>query len=136
MYILGRCEVAVVAYGPRLAARQAQARDVPQHGRAQQELARPGKGRVAHLAAGHKPLDAELVRALEYDGRGHGDHGALFTVSALLGQGERTSDVALHLAMWRCATKARRHSPGLACRGQLIASCTVRMVLQSRWLMR
>lgn len=67
-------QVPVVADAPALAARQAQAGDVAQEGRAEQQLPGPREGRVAHLAAGDQLLHAELVRALERDGGAHGDH--------------------------------------------------------------
>lgn len=73
-----------MADGPGLAARQAQAGDVAQHGRAQQQLAGPREGRLAHLAARDQLLHAELVGALEHDGGRHGDHDAWPIVSGSL----------------------------------------------------
>lgn len=73
---LGAGEKAVVADRPGTLAVQADAGDVAQHRRAQEQLARSRKRGRADLGAGHELLHRELVRTLERDGRGHGNHDA------------------------------------------------------------
>lgn len=104
---------------PGLAARQAQAGDVAQHGRGKQQLAGTSVRGAAHLAAGDELLHAELVGAFEHDRRGHGDHGAW----------ERVSITHAEVAR-------RQNLPGRASIGHPIASWIVNTVLLSRWLIR
>ncbi len=58
--ILRRGQIAVVAHGPGLVAREADARDVTEHRWRQEELARAGESRVTHLPACDQLLHAKL----------------------------------------------------------------------------
>ena len=58
--ILRGGQVAVMAHGPGLAAREADARDVAEHRRRQEELAGAGESRVTHLPARDQLLHAKL----------------------------------------------------------------------------